>query len=144
MANHDSYYDTTGSMRSASGQHHNTLHRASSRQFETFAGQTGLYTAEDHAARYDHNRAYDTTRIASTAMTYGGYEASGAQTWNPSSFGNVGTLGGGSGRIKGPSRQRSALPSVRQSFIEEYPEASAANGNRCGPKALQLFRLLAP
>jgi len=122
MASHESYYDATGSMRSTSGQHHNTLHRASSRQFETFAGQTGLYTAEDHAARYDHGRAYDTTRIAPTAMTYGGYEASGAQTWNPSSFGNVGTLGGtmggGSGRIKGPSRQRSALPSVRTPSIE--------------------------
>ncbi|KAI5852169.1 hypothetical protein BZA05DRAFT_337269 [Tricharina praecox] len=128
MASHDSYYDTTGSMRSASGQHHNTLHRAPSRQFETFAGQTGLYTAEDHAARYDHNRAYDTTRIAPTAMTYGGYEASGAQTWNPSSFGNVGTLGGtmggGSGRIKGPSRQRSALPSMWTESPSALPTVS--------------------
>lgn len=151
MASHDSYYDTTGSMRSASGQHHNTLHRAPSRQFETFAGQTGLYTAEDHAARYDHNRAYDTTRIAPTAMTYGGYEASGAQTWNPSSFGNVGTLGGtmggGSGRIKGPSRQRSALPSVRQpSSVGEYPKDSVANGKQMwteSPSALPTVSPLA-
>lgn len=122
MTNHESYYDTMGSSRSPSGQHQpqhqHALHRTSSRQFETFGGQTGLYTAEDHAARYaEHGRGYDTTRINPSAMGYGGYETSvpsGAHTWNPSSFGGAGTLGsmGGSGRIKNASRQRSALPSV--------------------------------
>ena len=120
MANHESYYDTiNNSARSPSGQHqpqHNTLHRTSSRHFETFAGQTGLYTAEDHAARYDHARPYDTTRINPSSMAYG-YEASGAQTWNHSNFVSAGALTtmGGSGRIKGPPRQRSALPLVRLS-----------------------------
>src|SRR5690554_5619449 len=120
MAGHEAYYDTMGSSRSPSGQHpqqqqHQSLHRATSRQFDAFGGQTGLYTAEDHAARYDPNRAYETTRITpSTMAAYGGYENSGAQTWNPTSFGGAATMGamGGSGRIKGPSRQRSALPSV--------------------------------
>jgi hypothetical protein len=118
MASHESYYDTIGSSRSPSGQHHpqQTLHRTSSRQFDTFAGQSGLYTAEDHAARYDPGRSYDTTRLNTSAMGYGGYEASGAQTWNASSFGGAGSLasslGGATGRIKGPSRQRSALPAV--------------------------------
>ncbi|KAA8892886.1 hypothetical protein FN846DRAFT_1008486, partial [Sphaerosporella brunnea] len=134
MAGHEGYYDTTGSMRSTSGQHqpkHNTLHRASSRQFETFGGQSGLYTAEDHAARYDHTRAYDTSRIAPTAMgAYGGYEASGAQTWNPSSFASAGTLAsmGGSGRIKGPSRQRSALPSMWTESAATLPTVSPLAG----------------
>ncbi|KAF8246662.1 hypothetical protein K440DRAFT_553146 [Wilcoxina mikolae CBS 423.85] len=134
MASHDSYYDTINSTRSPSGQHqpqHNTLHRTSSRQFETFGGQTGLYTAEDHAARYDHTRAYDTTRINPSVMgAYGGYEASGAQTWNPSSFVGAGALAtmGGSGRIKGPSRQRSALPSMWTETAPTLPTVSPLTG----------------
>jgi hypothetical protein len=58
---------------------------------------------------------------------YGGYEASGAQTWNPSSFVGAGALAtmGGSGRIKGPSRQRSALPSVR--VLLPHPHELTAN-----------------
>lgn len=116
-SHHDGYYDTIGSSRSPTGQHqqqqqHQSLHRASSRHFETFASQSGLYTAEDHAARFDTNR-YDTSRLG-TAVTGYGYD-SGAQTWNASSFGGAGALaamGGATGRIKTPSRQRSALPAV--------------------------------
>lgn len=114
-SHHDGYYDTIGSSRSPTGQQqqqHQSLHRASSRHFETFASQSGLYTAEDHAARFDTNR-YDTSRLG-TAVTGYGYD-SGAQTWNASSFGGAGALaamGGATGRIKTPSRQRSALPAV--------------------------------
>lgn len=115
-SHHDGYYDTIGSSRSPTGQHqpqqHQSLHRASSRHFETFASQSGLYTAEDHAARFDTNR-YDTSRL-NAAVTGYGYD-SGAQTWNASSFGGAGALaamGGATGRIKTPSRQRSALPAV--------------------------------
>lgn len=147
MASHESYYDTlNNSTRSPSGQHqpqHNTLHRAASRQFDTFAGPTGLYTAEDHAARYDH-RAYDTTRINPTSMAYGGYEASGAQTWNPSSFVSTGVLApmGGSGRIKG-SRQRSALPQVRPSPPTLKCVRLLISNNRCGLKLPRHSQLLA-
>lgn len=119
MSGHESYYEAMSASRSPNGQHQqpvHQLHRQSSRQFDAFANQSGLYTAEDHAARYDPTRAYETARINPSVMTaYGGYEASGAQTWNPSSFGGPGALAsmaGGSGRIKGPSRQRSALPTV--------------------------------
>lgn len=114
-SHHDGYYDTIGSSRSPTGQHqqqqHQSLHRASSRHFETFASQSGLYTAEDHAARFD-SRYGDSSRLG--AVTGYGYD-SGAQTWNASSFGGGGALaamGGATGRIKTPSRQRSALPAV--------------------------------
>ncbi|KAI5841771.1 hypothetical protein DFP73DRAFT_480557 [Morchella snyderi] len=114
-SHHDGYYDTIGSSRSPTGQHqpqqHQSLHRASSRHFETFASQSGLYTAEDHAARFD-SRYGDSSRLG--AVTGYGYD-SGAQTWNASSFGGGGALaamGGATGRIKTPSRQRSALPAM--------------------------------
>ncbi|KAI5787265.1 hypothetical protein EDC01DRAFT_718000 [Geopyxis carbonaria] len=134
MASHESYYDTISSSRSPSGQHQpqrQTLHRASSRQFDAFGGQTGLYTAEDHAARYDHGRSYDTSRINPSSMGYGGYEASGAQTWNPSSFasaGSIASMGGGTGRIKGPSRQRSALPAMWTDNSATLPTVSPLAG----------------
>ncbi|KAG0639296.1 hypothetical protein HOY80DRAFT_963868 [Tuber brumale] len=137
MSAHHDYYDTIGSSRSPSGQHqpqqHQTLHRVSSRHFETFASQSGLYTAEDHAARFDTNR-YGSARL-DTGMSGGyGYEASGAQTWNPSSFGGPGALaamGGASGRIKTPSRQRSALPAMWTEPAPSLPTVSplSAMGN---------------
>ncbi|CAZ81631.1 unnamed protein product [Tuber melanosporum] len=138
MSTHHDYYDTIGSSRSPSGQHqpqqqHQTLHRVSSRHFETFASQSGLYTAEDHAARFDTNR-YGSARL-DTSMSGGyGYEASGAQTWNPSSFGGPGALaamGGASGRIKTPSRQRSALPAMWTEPAPSLPTVSplSAMGN---------------
>lgn len=108
---HHEYYDKIGASRSPGGiqhqQSHPSLHRAQSRHFETFT-QGGLYTAEDHAARYEQNR-FDTARLVSQYP----YEASGAQTWNPGNF-NTGPmvgLGNATGRIKTPSRQRAALPS---------------------------------
>ena len=114
---HHEYYDTMGSSRSPSGhqsQQHQSLHRASSRHFDTFASQSGLYTAEDHAARFDNR--YDGSRLTSVMSGYG-YEPSGAQTWNPGSFVGPGVLGGATGRIKTPSRQRSALPAVCSQLI---------------------------
>lgn len=108
---HHDYYESIGSARSPGGiqhqQSHPSLHRAQSRHFETFTAG-GLYTAEDHAARYDTNR------FESRLVSNYPYEASGAQTWNPSNFNAASMVGLGSatGRIKTPSRQRAALPSV--------------------------------
>ena len=108
---HHDYYESIGSARSPGGiqhqQSHPSLHRAQSRHFETFTAG-GLYTAEDHAARYDTNR------FESRLVSNYPYEASGAQTWNPGNF-NAATmvgLGSATGRIKTPSRHRAALPSV--------------------------------
>ncbi|KAL7269101.1 Peptidyl-prolyl cis-trans isomerase pin4 [Rhizina undulata] len=115
---HEAFYDTIGSTRSLSSQHpqsqHGSLHRTPSRHFETFASQSGLYTAEDHAAaRFDAR--YDTTRLNAATVSAYPYEISGAQTWNASSFGGpsaLAAMGGATGRIKTPSRQRSALPAM--------------------------------
>lgn len=110
MASPHDYYDSMGSARSPGGiqhQSHPPLHRAQSRHFETFTAG-GLYTAEDHAARYD------TARFESRLVSNYPYEASGAHTWNPSNF-NAATMvgiGSATGRIKATSRQRAALPSV--------------------------------
>lgn len=114
---HHDYYESIGSARSPGGiqhqQSHPSLHRAQSRHFETFTAG-GLYTAEDHAARYDTNR------FESRLVSNYPYEASGAQTWNPGNF-NAATmvgLGSATGRIKTPSRQRAALPST---WMEQAP-----------------------
>jgi len=104
-----SYYEANTNRSPISNQRHHTIHRTSSRHFDTY-GQpsSGLYTAEDHAARYDSNR-YDTARLNGISATYG-YDNNASQTWNPSSF-NAGTLNG-TNRMKTITRQRSALPTV--------------------------------
>ena len=126
---HEMYYDGIGSTRSA-GSHQHQLHhhpqhqqhqhphqnlpRQPSRGFENFApGPGGLYTAEDHAARYD-GRGYDTSRLNAGLMGNYGYDIHGAQTWNTTGFGGGGPFGmAGTGRLKTNSRQqRNAIPSV--------------------------------
>ena len=92
---------------------HQTLHRANSRQFDPLGQMpAGLYTAEDHAAAFQTNRFGG----GGPFPGYNGYDMSGAQTWNPNSFGGHGanSLGamGATGRMKPSSRQRSALPAV--------------------------------
>ena len=114
---HDMYYDNSGSARSPGShrQQQQTLHRSSSGRFDAF-GQLpgGLYTAEDHAARYETNR-YDRLNVAASY----GYDMSGAQTWNPSGFGGANTLAalGATGRMKPSSRQRAPLPTVSLQFV---------------------------
>ena len=109
----DMYYDASrspGAMRHPHQQH--TLHRASSRHFDPFSQiPGGLYTAEDHAARYEPGR-FD--RPAPSVLGSYGYDMPASQTWNPSGFGGVGPLAGlgGTGRMKPSSRQRSGLPPV--------------------------------
>src|SRR5262249_49351597 len=92
-----------------------TLHRQTSRQFDAY-GQlpTGLYTAEDHAARYDAPRYNDRVN-ATIHSNFGGYDLTGAQAWNPASFGQSNALAaiGATTRMKPPAQDRSALPSVR-------------------------------
>jgi hypothetical protein len=73
---------------------------------------TGLYTAEDHAARYETNR-FDRP-AANMHGAFNGYDMTAAQTWNPSGFGNANGMSGfgATGRMKPPSRPRGALPTV--------------------------------
>ncbi|KAF8468276.1 hypothetical protein BDZ91DRAFT_762278 [Kalaharituber pfeilii] len=124
---HHEYYESIGSARSPSGiqhqQSHPSLHRAQSRHFETFTAG-GLYTAEDHAARYDTNR------FESRLVSNYPYEASGAQTWNPSNFNAASMVGLGSatGRIKTPSRQRAALPSTWMEQASTLPTVTPLPG----------------
>ncbi|GAB7347810.1 hypothetical protein MBLNU459_g5349t1 [Dothideomycetes sp. NU459] len=114
--NPDMYYDNVPQSRSPNTQRHQpqTLHRQPSRQFDSFAHlPSGLYTADDHAQRYDAPRPYD--RMATTMHgNYGGYDL-GAQTWNNSAFGGNNTLGalGATNRMKPPQKGRGGIPSVR-------------------------------
>ena len=84
----------------------------------------GLYTAEDHAARYDTNRF---ERPNPGLLGTYGYEMPGAQTWNPSGFGGGNPLAGlgATGRMKPTSRQRSALPPVSLIYFA-YPVGVSA------------------
>lgn len=120
---HDIYYDNPSARSPGSHrqQHQHQqqqqqppLHRASSRQFDAYGQMPsgGLYTAEDHAARYETNR-FDRLN-GGLHGNYNAYEMSTAQTWNPASFGVSSgmTALGATGRMKPSSRPRAALPSV--------------------------------
>src|SRR5436305_4178338 len=95
--------------------HQQTLHRQSSRQFDVYGQLPGLYTAEDHAARYDSGR-FD--RISSATLHSNYAYDMGAQTWNTSGFGAPNPLAaiGATGRMK-PSTRRNQLPSVSGKFF---------------------------
>jgi len=110
----DMYYDPLSARSPGSHRHQQqTLHRQSSRQFDAYGQMpSGLYTADDHAARYESNR-FDRINATMQASNYG-YDMPGPQTWNASGFGGANTLGamGATGRMKASARGRSALPSV--------------------------------
>lgn len=114
--NFEMYYDNP-SNRSPASQRHGSLHRQGSRnQFEPHGFlPSGLYTAEDHAGRYEPNRFGGDMRNA-TVGGYGGAYDMGGQSWNAGSFNANHSLNGlgGPGLRKPPSRGgRSGLPSVR-------------------------------
>ncbi|KAL1627196.1 Peptidyl-prolyl cis-trans isomerase pin4 [Neofusicoccum ribis] len=108
------YYDNPSS-RSPGSQRHQpqTLHRQPSRQFDAYGqlSQQGLYTPEDHQARYDQGR-YNDRLNATIHAGYGGYELGGAQAWNANAFGQNNSLAAinATTRMKPQTRGRSALP----------------------------------
>lgn len=112
---HDMYYDNPSS-RSPGSQRHQpqTLHRQPSRQFDAY-GQLnqGLYTPDDHQARYDASR-YNDRLNATIHAGYGGYELGGAQGWNANAFGQNNSLAAinATTRMKPSTRGRSALPAT--------------------------------
>ncbi|KAF3918943.1 hypothetical protein ABW20_dc0107110 [Dactylellina cionopaga] len=116
MAHPEAYYEMTNGRSPNSRQPQvQTLHRQTSRQFEQYAPtNAGLYTADDHAARYDQSR-YDTARVGTRSVSYG-FDNATAQTWNAQSFAsvnnNVGSLPGRGVKGGGVARQRSALPTT--------------------------------
>ncbi|KAL1304416.1 hypothetical protein AAFC00_003414 [Neodothiora populina] len=116
----DMYYDNPPQSRSPTAQRHpsQTLHRQASRQFDSFAGHlpSGLYTADDHAQRYDAPRFNDNRMPAAIQPNYGGggYEM-GAQTWNNSAFGgnnSLASLGAGNRSMKPPQKTRAGIPTA--------------------------------
>jgi hypothetical protein len=114
LSNSDMYYENPATRSPGSHRHQQqTLHRQPSRQFDAY-GQlpTGLYTAEDHAARYDQPR-YNDRLNATIHGNYGAYDLGAAQTWNSGAFGQNNTLAAlGATQRRNPSRARGALPSV--------------------------------
>ncbi|KAI9807628.1 MAG: hypothetical protein M1825_005568 [Sarcosagium campestre] len=136
------YYDgsnrSPGSMRHQA--QHSTLQRASSRQFDHFGQMpAGLYTAEDHAARYETNRF---ERPNTSVLPSYGYDIPGAQTWNPNGYGGAGPLAGmgATGRMKAPSRQRSALPTTwldQQSPLAGTHQFTGMGGPSIGQSGLR-------
>ncbi|KAL2350310.1 putative R3H domain protein [Cryomyces antarcticus] len=114
----DMFYDNH-SLRSPAHRHQTqTLHRQASRHFDAYGqvqnGLNGLYTAEDHAARYDSPR-YNDRQNATIHGNYGGYDTmGGAQAWNTGTFNQHNALAalGATTRMKPSTRGRSALPSA--------------------------------
>ncbi|KAK4963735.1 Peptidyl-prolyl cis-trans isomerase pin4 [Elasticomyces elasticus] len=108
------YYETPTTRSSATQRHQpQTLHRQPSRHFDAYGHlPSGLYTAEDHAARYDSPR-YNDRMNATIHGGYGQYDL-GQQAWNGTAFGPNNTLTalGATNRMKSGSRGRSALPAA--------------------------------
>ena len=80
-----------------------------------------MYATEDQGVRYETNR-FD--RMSSLGGGYGGYDMSGAQTWNANGFGGNGTFGGlgggtATGRMKPTNRSRMGIPNVSVSTASE-------------------------
>ncbi|KAI9714730.1 MAG: hypothetical protein M1820_000019 [Bogoriella megaspora] len=114
LANPDMYYDNSTTRSPGSHRHQQqTLHRQQSRQFDAY-GQlpTGLYTADDHASRFEPPRFND--RLNNTIHgNYGGYDIGPTQTWNNSTFGQNNNLAAlGATQRRNQSRTRGALPSA--------------------------------
>lgn len=123
------YYDNPPQSRSPNAQRHTsqTLHRQASRQFDSFAHlPSGLYTADDHAQRYDAPRFPNDRMTATMQPNYGGGYDMGAQTWNSSAFGgnnSLANLGAGNRSMKPPQKARAGIPTV--SFaISHFPMQS--------------------
>ncbi|RPA77449.1 hypothetical protein BJ508DRAFT_310140 [Ascobolus immersus RN42] len=129
---HDPYYDNMGSQRQpglTSQSSHQNLHRQTSRHHlvpdNAYNYNNGLYTAEDHAAaRYETDRFGQRLGNGMSNVVSGyPYESSGAQTWNPNSYGAASTIGqmGTTGRIKSQGRQRAQLPSDWMGQPQQMP-----------------------
>jgi hypothetical protein len=102
------------------GNYSSTINRQPSRHFDGYPGGVpgplGLYTAEDHAARYDSTPQFD--RMQPPTMG-GGYTTSASaynnQTWNYGGANGAAHTMSGTGRMKTPSR-RAGLPTVSNSI----------------------------
>lgn len=91
-----------------------SVNRQTSRQFDAYSTlQQGLYTAEDHAARYEAPNRFE--RIASSTL-HSNYPYDN-QTWNYAATGVANTIGGSS-RMKTTAR-RAGLPSVSLFDVNE-------------------------
>lgn len=108
-----------GRQGDAYGSSSATVNRQPSRHFDTTTytpshpGPMGLYTAEDHAARYDSAPRFD--RIQAPPSMGGGYPPSAAaaydnQTWNYGGATGAQTMGV-TGRMKSSNR-RGGIPTV--------------------------------
>jgi hypothetical protein len=106
------YQDYSSSRSPATGRAYPglTLNRQTSRQFDYATGAlSGLYTAEDHAQRYDPAARFD--RMASSTLPSGyPYDT---QTWSFGGGNPVLSSQGGTTRPKPQNRSR--LPAVRYS-----------------------------
>lgn len=107
-----SAYPSNRSPGSNRAQQQQGLRHQASRQFEGYGQNPGLYTAEDHAQRYDSGR-FERANAATMHSNFQ-YELGGSQTWNPNAFGGHNGMAtmGGTGRMKPPNR-RAGLPTVR-------------------------------
>ena len=119
---HDMYYDPASSRSPGAHRHQpQTLHRQPSRQFDAYGPMpNNVYNQEDQGMRYDNNRMIP-------PMPNGGYgyDNPGAQTWNPSAFGgNQFSNFGATGRMKAPTRGRSALPQVRVKLLQQKDDGT--------------------
>jgi hypothetical protein len=101
-------YNTNRSPGSTRG-YPSVLNRQPSRHFENNYGMAqapGLYTAEDHAARYEGPTRFENRMPSATLHSNYQYDT---QSWN---YGGANGAMGGTGRVK-PSTRRAGLPSVR-------------------------------
>ena len=119
------FYDQGGS-RSPGSQRHQpqSVHRQSSRQFDAYGQMPNpLFNPDDQPQRFETNR-FDRMNTAMPTGGFGGYDISGAQTWNPTAFGGSPAFStfGATRTMKPVTRGRTNLPSVRcLEFFRAFP-----------------------
>ncbi|RFU24157.1 hypothetical protein B7463_g12176, partial [Scytalidium lignicola] len=101
-------YSTNRSPGSTRGYNGLSINRQTSRQFDAYSTlQQGLYTAEDHAARYEPPTRFDRIPSATLHSNYP-YDN---QTWNYAATGVANTMGG-TGRLKATTARRAGIPTT--------------------------------
>ncbi|KAL8690424.1 MAG: hypothetical protein Q9218_004124 [Villophora microphyllina] len=132
------YYDQSSRPPGAHRHQQQTLHRQPSRQFDAYGAMpNNMYHPEDSTTRFDGGRM-DRMNAAMQGGSYGTYDMTSAQTWNPGAFGAPNGLPAFGSRMKAPPRGRSALPPT---WLDQHQMHNGQMYGGLGPSPLGMSQI---